>query len=463
MPRRNTLLFMTVLLIFILAACVVFPVEKGALLHKGIRLGLDLQGGTRLVYKADLSSIKESDWGSAIDGAIAVLEGRINPMGVSETTIRRLGSDEILVELPGRSLTDKEKESLGSVALLEFGELASENETWKWEAEYRNQTSGSWETGKWKPATAVISGETEPRELTSRYFKENTTVSRDNMGRIILLFEWDKEGSQLSEAITGRLINQPLGIFEGNESLLGEDGEPIAPYVRSVIKDRGEIEGLSLNDATVLSKKLNAGRLPVPLQRTGDEKNVEPWLGGDFVEKSVKAGIIGILMTMLFMIIYYRVSGLIASLALVYYSVLTLAIFKLLNVTLTLAGIGGFVLSVGMAIDANVLIFERMKEEMWEGKTLGAAIEAGFKRAWSAIWDSNITTILAGLVLLWLGSSNIIASDMAKGFAVTLIIGVVVSMLTAILTTRTFLRPFVGTGLARHPSLFAPYQGKKNV
>jgi len=152
-----------------------------------------------------------------------------------------------------------------------------------------------------------------------------------------------------------------------------------------------------------------------------------------------------------------------ASLALVYYAVLTLAIFKLLGVTLTLAGIGGFILSVGMAIDANVLIFERMKEEMWGGKTLGAAIEAGFQRAWSAIWDSNITTILAGVILYWLGSSSIVASDMAKGFAVTLVIGVAVSMFTALTVTRTLLRPFVGTGLAQRTSLFAPYQRKTNV
>lgn len=461
MPRRNTLLFLLVLVIFVLAACVVFPVERGALLHKGIRLGLDLQGGTRLVYGADLSSIEVADWDSAIDGAILVLENRINPMGVSETSIRRLGRDEILVEVPGLSLTDKEKESLGSVALLEFGELTTDNATARWEGEYFDQQTGTWEKGWWKPATAVVDG--VEKELTSRYFKENTYVAQDNFGAVVLLFEWDTEGSQLFEAITTRLIDKPLGIFEGDEALLGEDGKPVAPYVRAVITDRGQIEGLSLNEATRLSKQLNAGRLPVLLQRTGDEKNVEPWLGGDFVEKSVKAGIIGILMTMIFMIIYYRVSGVIASLALVYYAVVTLAIFKLLNVTLTLAGIGGFVLSVGMAIDANVLIFERMKEEMWDGRTLGAAIEAGFKRAWSAIWDSNITTILAGVILYWLGSSNIIASDMAKGFAVTLIIGVVVSMFTAVFVTRTFLRPFVGTGLAQRPSLFAPYQRKRNV
>jgi preprotein translocase subunit SecD len=453
MPRRNTLFFIMVLIIFILAALVVFPISKGALANRGIRLGLDLQGGTRIVYKADLSSIAESDWDSAISGAIAVLENRLNPLGVSQTSIQRLGSDEILVEVPGRSLTDKEKENLGSVAILEFGELATDDEPYKWEDEL----------GKWKPATAEIDG--VETELTSRYFKTNTQVGRDNLGQIELHFEWDEEGSQLSEAITSQLIGKPLAIFDGNDALRGEDGRPIAPTVQATITDAGVITGLSLNDATRLSQELNAGRLPIPLERTGDEKNVEPWLGGDFVKKSVKAGIIGILVTMIFMTIYYRVSGLMASLALGYYAVLTLAIFKLLNVTLTLAGIGGFVLSVGMAIDANVLIFERMKEELWTGKTLGAAIEAGFSRAWTAIWDSNITTILAGLVLLWLGSSSIVASDMAKGFAVTLIIGVVVSMFTAITVSRTFLRMFVGTGLAQNLSLFAPYQKreKKNV
>jgi len=455
MSGRNTLIFMVVLTIFVLALFVVFPVEKGALGGRGIRLGLDLQGGTRIVYKADLTSLGlepgTEEANSAIDGAIAVLENRINPMGVTESSVRRLGSDQILVEVPGKSLTDKEKESLGRVALLEFGELVTGDEAAKWEDEL----------GKWKPTTAVIDG--QEKELTSQYFKENTYVRTDNLGAVLLIFGWNEEGSKLSETITSRLIDKPLGIFEGSEPLLDENGHPVAPTVRAVITESGQIEGLSLKEAQTLSKQLNAGRLPVPLQRTGDEKNVEPWLGEDFVLKSLKAGIIGILATMLFMIIYYRLSGFIASLALVYYAVLTLAIFKLLGVTLTLAGIGGFVLSVGMAIDANVLIFERMKEEMWGGRGLGAAIDAGFNRAWTAIRDSNITTILAGVVLYWLGSSNIIASDMAKGFAVTLIIGVVVSMFTAITVTRTFLRPFVGTGLAQKKSLFAPYQRKKNV
>lgn len=451
MPSKNSLILFTVLIVFVLAALVVFPVDKGVLGKRGIRLGLDLQGGTRLTYQADLSSIEAGTEDEVIAGAIAVLENRINPLGVAETSVRKLGENQILVEVPGRALTDKEKESLGSVALLEFGELVtSENETYKWENS----------RGKWKPAIAEING--VEKELTSRYFKTNTFVKPNNLGGFVLQFEWDSEGAQLSEIITTRLVGQPLGIFEGDTSLLGENNEPIAPVVRDVIRDRGIIEGLSLTECTRLSRQLNAGRLPVPLSRAGDEKTVEPWLGEGFVTKSAKAGALGIGMLMLFMIVYYRISGLMASLALVYYGVLTLAIFKLFGFTLTLAGIGGFVLSIGMAIDANVLIFERMKEEMWEGKTMGSALEAGFRRAFSAIWDSNITTILAGAILLWLGSSNIIASDMAKGFAVTLIIGVAVSMLTAIVVTRAFLRPFAGTGLARNPSLFAPFQRKKN-
>jgi len=465
--RRNTWIFWLVLVVLVLALLVDFPMERGALGHRGIRLGLDLQGGTRIVYTANFTAAGiqpgTSQAKTAIANAISVLENRINPLGVAESRAKPYGSDGILVEVPGKSLTDAEKERLSRVVLLEFGELVTDNETAKWEYEWND------ELNRWKPATGVVDNQT--LELTSQYFKENTYVTRGNLGQVLLMFEWDKVGSQLSEQITSRLYpdKEPLGIFEGDQPLLDENDRPIAPSVQGVITDKGQIEGLSLSEATRLSQQLNAGILPVPLIKSPDELNVEPWLGGDFVSKSVKAGIIGILVTMLFMIIYYRLSGFMASLALIYYAVLSLAAFKLVGAlfggafTLTLAGIGGFVLSVGMAIDANVLIFERMKEELWSGRTVGAALEAGFKRAWSAIWDSNITTILAGVILYWLGSSNIVASDVAKGFAVTLIIGVAVSMFTAVTVTRTLLRPFVGTGLARRTSLFAPYQRKTNV
>ena len=234
---------------------------------------------------------------------------------------------------------------------------------------------------------------------------------------------------------------------------------PIAPIVEAVITDRGQISGLSRNEASELSKQLNAGRLPVPLEIIY-EQNVSPILGADFVNLSVKAGVIGILLVMLFMVAYYRLSGLIASLALVFYGALVIALFKIIPVTLTLAGIGGFVLSIGMAVDANVLIFERMKEELKKGRTLGAATEAGFNRAWTAIRDSNFTTFIVTGILYWVGS-GIVAGAPVKGFAFTLFIGVAVSMFTAIVVTRTLLRLFVGTRFAQRASLFSSNVGKK--
>ena len=447
MIRRNTLVFLVVLIIFALAVSVVLPIDEGMLAKRGVRLGLDLQGGVHIVYRADLSSIAPGEEAGAIDGVVEVLNNRINPMGVTEPLIQKQGSDRIVVELPGLSITDKEKEGLSRVALLEFGEPATDNATFKWENEL----------GDWKPATAVIDG--EEKELTSRYFKENTQVGRDDLGRIELHFEWDEEGSQLSEEITGRLIGQPLGIFEGDEPLRGEDGHPIAPTIRSTIVDRGVITGLSLNDATRLSRQLNAGRLPVPLEILYDQ-TVSPVLGADFISRSVKAGLIGIAVVMLFMMLYYRLSGFLASLALIFYGALVMTLFKLIPVTLTLAGLGGFILSIGMAVDANVLIFERMKEELRSGRTLGAAIEAGFNRAWTAIRDGNVTTLIVCGILYWLGGS-IVASAPVQGFALTLGVGVAVSMFTAIVVTRTLLRLFVGTPLAHHPRLFSPHLGRK--
>jgi preprotein translocase subunit SecD len=297
--------------------------------------------------------------------------------------------------------------------------------------------------------------------LNSSYFEENTFVTRDDFGEILLIFEWNEEGSQLSQQITSRLLGEPLGIFEGDEPLRGEDGQPIAPIIQAIITDRGQIEGLSVNEVTELSNQLNAGRLPVPLEIIYEE-TVSPALGADFVELSAKAGIIGIVLVMLFMMLYYRLSGLVASLALIFYGVVILAIFKLIPVTLTLAGIGGFVLSIGMAVDANVLIFERMKEELQAGRTLGAATKAGFNRAWTAIRDSNVTTIIVCIILIWVGS-QIVAGAPVQGFGFTLLIGIAVSMFTAIIVTRTLLRLFVGSRIAKKTNLFSPYLGRKDV
>jgi len=230
MPRRNIAIFIMILIIFALALSIVLPIDKGVLGKRGVRMGLDLLGGLHVVYKADLSQVEPGEETNIIEGVMAVLSNRINPLGVTEPVIQRQGSDRIALELPGLSISDKEKERLSRVALLEFGELVEEGEEAKWE----NQL------GRWKPATAVIDG--EEKELTSRYFKENTYLSSDNMGGLMLAFEWDGEGSKISKEVTSRLLNEPLGIFEGNEALLGEDGVPIAPMVRAVITDRGGLK-----------------------------------------------------------------------------------------------------------------------------------------------------------------------------------------------------------------------------
>lgn len=437
MSRRNTLTFFLVLGLFVFSIVTLFYPVFG---RETMRLGLDLQGGIHLVYLADLTGVDKAQQAEAVDGAISIIEKRINILGVTEPVIQKQGADRIIVELPGISDTDRAKRLIGQTALLEFRER-------KTDAEGKES---------WVPATAVING--AEKTLTSSYFKDNTYVTTDDMGRVLLIFEWNAEGSQLSGIITERLIGQPLGIYLSGEPLLGDDGRPIAPIVQSKITDRGQIEGLSLKEAQELSQMLNAGRIPIPLSPIY-EQTVSPILGADFVDKSIQAGVIGMLLVMLFMTLYYRFCGALSAITLIFYGALVLALFKLIPVTLTLAGLGGFILSIGMAVDANVLIFERMKEETWSGRTLGAAVEAGFKRAWTAIWDSNVTTFIVCGILYWLGNS-IAESAAIKGFAVTLFIGVAVSMFSAVLVTRVLLRLFVNTPLAKKTSIFNVHFGK---
>jgi len=429
-----------VIMVFAFAVCaLVFPLFG----REEMRLGLDLQGGIHIVYQADFSEIEPGAESEAINGAIAVIERRINVFGVMEPVIQRQGDDRILVELPGVSEAEEAKELIGETALIEF----------------REQVMNEDGEIEWIPLTGTIDG--QERVLSSAYFQENTYVDRDNLGRWLLVFEWSDEGRELCAQITPRILGQPMGIFLSGEPLLSEAGYPITPTVDDPLEECNSITGLSSTDAFRLSELLNAGRIPLPLTPIY-EQTVTPTLGEDFIDMSLKAGIIGIILVMLFMIIYYRLPGLLASIALIFYGAVVLAIFKLIPVTLTLAGIGGFILSIGMAVDANVLIFERMKEEFRMGRTLGAAIEAGFNRAWTAIRDSNVTTLIVCVILIWLGSS-IVESAPVTGFAVTLLIGVLVSMFSAIIVTRTLLRLFVHTPLARKTALFSAYQGRKDV
>lgn len=440
MTTRNLVTLSIVMALFAFALiALIYPLWG----REAMRLGLDLRGGIHMVYQADFSPIEPGEEDEAMDGAIAVLERRINILGVTEPVIQKQGADRILVELPGIGEADKAKKLIGQTALIEFRELKIND---KGEEE-------------WIPATAVVNG--QEKELNSSYFKENTYVRAGEFGEVLLIFEWNSEGRKISEEVTGRLIGEPLGIFLSGEPLLGDEGEPIAPIVRSKIVESGQIEGLSLNEAQELSRLLNAGRIPLPLNPIYDQ-TVSPILGADFIDMSIKAGIIGIILVMLFMMAYYRVSGFLATLALIFYGAVVLAAFKLFGVVLTLAGLGGFILSIGMAVDANVLIFERMKEEVRTGRTLGAAIEAGFNRAWNAIRDSNITTFIVCIILFWVGNS-IVGGAAVKGFAVTLGIGVAVSMFSAIVVTRTLLRLFVGGPLTKKAHLFSVSVGKRNV
>jgi preprotein translocase subunit SecD len=434
------------LLIFILVLCGValwsiLPANTNLLGPNGLRLGLDLKGGSYLVYQADVSDTEPGKEDETMRGVKGVIERRINALGIAESTVRiqqKYGGEyNVAIELPGIADIKNAKEMVGLFTVLEFREQD--------------------EAGNWTPATGTVDGEELP--LTSRYFKENTYVTISQTGRPLLIFEWDETGAQLSEQITTRLLQKPLAIYLGDEPLLGEDGRIIAPVVEAVIEESGQITGLSLTDAQELSRLLNAGRIDVPLGRWVDgefepsvplyERTVDATLGQDSIDKSILAAGIGIVLLVIFMLVYYRLPGLVACCSLGIYGVLLLAIFDLFSsyITLTLPGVAGFILSLGMAVDANVLIFERMKEELRGGRSLAAATEAGFNRAWTAIRDSNITTFIACFVLIWLGSE--LGARMVSGFAITLLIGVALSMFTAIVVTRTFLRLIVGSRVVK--------------
>jgi preprotein translocase subunit SecD len=445
--RRNTIVFLIILAVFIFAAFVIFPLstsEGGLLFNRPIKLGLDLNGGVRLVYQADLTNVPIADQKSFMNADVAVINARVNSLGATEPVIKVLSGNRMLVELPGIKDVNKAVDLIGRVALLEFGEFTTDTDTTvKW-------TIG---TQKWKPAMGTLNGQSVP--LTSAYFKTNTSITTDSRGQLLLVFEWTSDGSVLSKEITTRLFNNsnaPLGIFSGDEMIS-------APSVNGIITDRGQIEGMSQTEATQLRDMLNAGRLQVPLTLMSNE-NVDSTLGSQFVDLAFKAALIGLLLVMIFMIIYYRLPGLLASLALLFYAAINIAIFKLVPITMTLGGIAGFVASIGMAVDANVLIFERMKEELRAGRTVGAAIEAGFKRAWSAILDCNVTTFIACIIMYVMGNSGVASSSLITGFALTLFIGVAISMLSAITVTRTFLRLFVGTSIAQKVALFRTVGGK---
>ena len=458
MRSRNVYLLIFILALFGFALWSVVPLDRNVFGREGLRLGLDLAGGSYLVYQADVSDIEPGTEYEVMEGVKGVIERRINALGITESTAqiqKHEGEYNIVIQIPGIADIEKAKEMVGLFTVLEFREQDAE--------------------GNWIPATGTVTVNGEEKELvlSSRYFKENTEITlHPTTNQVLLLFEMDETGAQLFKQISTRLLGKPLAIYLGDEPLRGEDGQIIAPTVQAVIEDRGQITGLSLVDAQELSHVLNAGRIDVPLGRWADgefepsvplyERTVDATLGQDSIQKSILAAGIGIVLLLVFMILYYRLPGLVACLSLAVYGAVLLAIFKLVPVTITLPGLAGFIVSLGMAVDANVLIFERMKEELRGGRSLGAAAETGFNRAWTAIRDSNITTFIACLILFWLGGT--LGALMVRGFALTLFIGVALSMFTAIVVTRTFLRLIIGSQVVTNLAAYGvPVQTERNA
>ncbi len=431
----------------------------------GMRLGLDLSGGIHLVYEADFSELGNVSSNDEMDGVVDIIENRVNAYGVSEPIIQRQGSDRISIQLPGIRDMEEAVSLIGSTAELDFRELTEDS--WN---QYKNSSPANPVNPDdlvWIPATGTLNN--KDVHLTGHYLKRNTYVEfNQSTGEPRVAFAFKSDGASLFAEITGRLFkgtdsseNRPLGIFLDNELLS-------SPIVQAVISDDGVITGVTRSEAQRLKILLNAGALPVPLGHwEGDafvagpavQDEVDPTLGADSLRKSLIAGLVGLFLVLAFMILYYRLPGALAACALIIYGILVMAIFKLIPVTLTLSGIAAFILSIGMAVDANVLIFERLREELRAGRTVSGAVEAGFNRAWSAIWDSNITTLIVCAILYWMGSN--FAEPSVMGFALTLAIGISLSMFTAIFVTRSLLRLVVDTGLAENLWLFGKQSSEK--
>jgi preprotein translocase subunit SecD len=437
--RGNTPLLIFILVLFGFCLWVILP-GNGLFGRNQFTLGLDLKGGSHLVYSLDLSkkdpAQSDADVITAVKGKI---ERRVNAYGVTEPIIQTINNERgsfVLVQLPGVTDVDQAIKLIGQTAELDFRELVVDSSG---KAVLDENGKEQWNIAKAKGSDG------QERELAGKYLKPNAQVIlAQQTNEPEVAFEWDSEGSILFEQITQRNMEKPLGIFLDNQLIS-------APTVKAVIKDKGVITGLKLAEASTLAIQLNSGSLDVPLTIV-ERRDIGATLGEDSLKKSLEAGIIGAAMVIIFMLAYYRFSGLMACLALIVYVVLNLAIFKLIPVVLTLPGIAGFLVSVGMGVDGNVLVAERLKEELRRGRTLGAAIEEGFRQSWSAIFDANVTVFIACAVLYWLG--NTFGNFLVLGFATTLFIGTALSMFTQVVVTRTFLRTIVGLGWAKSPGAY---------
>jgi protein-export membrane protein SecD len=440
-----------------------------------IRQGLDLQGGVQILLQAvPLESQAESaeegaaQLSASLETARNIIERRVNGLGLAEALVQTQGEDRVVVELPGIDDPELAISTIKETGLLEFIDTGAASlppglpvQTTLSELTATptlTSTETLTGTGEVTPTltsteTLTSTGEVTPTEplfpetgivyetvFTGRDLKQAFPARNPTTGEYYIAFEMQSEAAQRFAEYTSSHIGQFLTIVL--------DGVVISsPRIQSAIPDgAGQITGnFTFQEARSLAIQLQYGALPVPLE-VESQRSIGATLGAESVKKSVTAGIIGLITVLLFMLIYYRLPGSTASLALIIYALINLSLFRLIPVTLTLPGITGFLLSTGMAVDANILIFERMKEELRRGRNLRDAIEAGFDRAWTSIRDSNISTLIICAILYWLGSGfsvlglRLVGAPAVKGFAITLAIGVMTSMFTAVIVTRTFLR-----------------------
>ena len=417
--------------------------------------GLDIKGGLRVVMSADTAEYEKREkkkWDSAIlEKVRPVLENRVNSTGVAEPTLVTQPPDRIIVELPDIKDPKKALERIKATVVMTFyllPQLGNEDgripARWTVQEDEKSKERQLIDVTTRKPVSPEqLEAEvfSNPPIVTGRDMLPNSSPQLGSKGDAEITFEFNGEGARNFEDVTRANPGKHLAIFLDKTLLT-------APRINGVIPGKGIIEGnFTLESAKELAEQLNAGALPVSL-KIEEQRVLEATLGREAVAQTTRAGAIGLVLVLIFMLWKYRLPGMIANLALILYTVFSMAGFKLLEMTLTLPGIAGFILSIGMAVDANILIFERLKEELASGKTLKAAIDTGFKRAFTAIFDSNICTLLTCYILAYYGTGPI------RGFAITLALGVAISMFTAITCTRTFLFALVGTKGGQNASLF---------
>lgn len=399
-----------------------FENEKSYLKNHPFRLGLDLSGGSHLIYKADVSAVEDGEVRNSMDALRDVIERRVNLFGVSEPIVQVQkasfvsgGEEKLIVDLPGVTDVDRAVAMIGQTPLLEF----------KVENASAVQTLTPDANGNVNLDTSNIFTNTE---LTGRYLKRAVLDFDINTREPRVSLQFDETGTKLFAEITQANIGKMVAIYL--------DGAPIStPVVReAILNGEAVISGnFNLTEAKQLVGRLNSGALPVPIELQS-KQTIGATLGESAINAGVKAGIIGFLIIALFLILWYRLPGIIATISLSIFVIIMLALFKLIPVTLTAAGIAGFIIAIGIAVDANILTFERVKEELRAGRSIRDAILNGFGRSWTSIRDSNISTLLGALILFWFGTSLI------KGFALTLGMGVLISLFSAIIISRVFLK-----------------------